>query len=184
MDKIIAFFCLLALSPIMVLAGTLLYLLYGSPIFFSQERVGKNLKKFKIYKFRSMKIINDNNGNSLPDEYRLNNFYILFRRFKLDELPQLFNIFIGQMSFIGPRPWPIQNTENFCDHDFRRFEVKPGLSGLAQVNGNIDLSIKERLHFDLKYVNNLSFILDLKIFIKTFLVVLFGEKWGKKNLRL
>jgi len=131
-----------------------------------------------------MKIINDKNGNSLPDKYRLNNFYIFFRRFKLDELPQLFNILVGQMSFIGPRPWPIQNTENFCDNDFRRFEVKPGLSGLAQVNGNIDLTIKERLHFDLKYVNNISFILDLRIFIKTFLVVIFGEKWGKKNLRL
>ena len=128
-----------------------------------------------------MLILNDKEGNDLPDELRLTYPYRLVRRFKIDEIPQLFNVLKGDMSLVGPRPWITSLIEKFDEEDYIRFKVKPGLTGLAQIHGNIHLSWKERLHFDKYYVENLSFIQDVKIILRTFLILLFGDKWGLKN---
>ena len=181
MDKTIAFFCLLFLSPILALTGILLYLLYGNPIIFTQRRLGKNKKVFKIYKFRSMKLTQSDKYNEYPDPERLTAFYKFIRRFKIDELPQLFNILIGDMSFVGPRPWMPQAIEKFSIKDENRFSVKPGLTGLAQINGNTHLSFQDRLKFDNRYVKRISLLLDIRIVFYTIFIVIFGEKIGLKK---
>lgn len=181
MDKSIAFLCLLILSPILAITGILLYLLYGNPIIFSQERLGKNKKIFKIYKFRSMKLAQSDKYNELPDPERLTTFYKFIRRFKIDELPQLYNILIGDMSFVGPRPWMPAVIKQFSISNETRFTVKPGLTGLAQISGNTHLSFHDRLKFDNSYVKKISLLLDVKIVFYTIFIVLFGEKIGLKK---
>ncbi len=181
MDRIVSFFCLLGLIPILLLTGILLYLIYGNPIIFTQERLGKNKRIFKIYKFRSMKLTQSDKYNELPDPERLTTFYKFIRRFKIDELPQLFNILIGDMSFVGPRPWMPHVIEKFSIKNENRFSVKPGLTGLAQISGNTHLSFHDRLKFDNSYVRRISLLLDIRIVFYTIFIVLFGEKMGLKK---
>ena len=139
----------------------------GTPVFFTQDRPGKNGKIFKLYKFRSMSNAKDENGNLLPDKDRLNKFGRLLRSTSLDELPELFNMLKGDMSLIGPRPLLVKYLEHYNEFENRRHEVRPGLTGLAQVSGRNAATWKERFQKDVEYVDNISFALDIKIFFLT-----------------
>ena len=147
------------------------------PILFKQKRIGLSYKTFIIYKFRTMYLNPKRNEKQTllgdPNIIEGGNF---LRRFKLDELPQILNILKGDMSFVGPRPCLESTLQGMPQWAKKRFNLKPGLSGLSQVNGNIKLTWSERWAIDIKYVNNLSFLLDLKIILKTFIVIFFGEK--------
>lgn len=139
----------------------------GAPIIFTQDRPGKDGKIFKLYKFRSMSNKCDENGELLPDKMRLNKFGRLLRSTSLDELPELFNIIKGDMSLVGPRPLLVKYLEHYNSHDMRRHEVRPGLTGLAQVSGRNALTWKEKFEKDIEYVDNLTFIMDAKIVMMT-----------------
>ena len=139
----------------------------GSPIIFTQDRPGKDGKIFKLYKFRSMSDKRDENGELLPDKMRLNKFGRLLRSTSLDELPELFNIIKGDMSLVGPRPLLVKYLEHYNSHDMRRHEVRPGLTGLAQVSGRNALTWKEKFKKDIEYVDNLTFLMDVKIVLMT-----------------
>ena len=139
----------------------------GSPVIFTQSRPGKDEKIFQIYKFRSMSNATDQNGNLLSDEIRLGNFGKKLRALSIDELPQLFNILKGDKSFIGPRPLLIEYLPLYSKAQKRRHNVRPGITGLAQVNGRNAISWREKFEFDIYYADNLSLILDIKIALKT-----------------
>jgi len=139
----------------------------GSPVIFTQERPGLNGKIFKLYKFRSMSDKRDENGNLLPDKQRLNKFGRILRSTSLDELPELFNIIKGDMSLVGPRPLLVKYLEYYNAHDARRHEVRPGLTGLAQVSGRNAMSWKAKFEKDIEYVDNLTFMMDVKVVLKT-----------------
>ena len=147
----------------------------GSPIFFYQERPGKNGKLFKMIKFRSMKDAFDKEGNPLPDEKRITPFGHKLRSTTLDEMPQLINVLKGDMSIVGPRPQMKDFLEHYTPHQMRRHEVKPGMTGLAQVNGRNHLSWEEKFELDVKYVEQQSLWLDFKIMFKTVKVMLKKE---------
>lgn len=139
----------------------------GSPIIFTQDRPGKNGKIFKLYKFRSMSDKRDENGELLPDNLRLNKFGRILRSTSLDELPELFNIIKGDMSIVGPRPLLVKYLEHYNAHDMRRHEIRPGLTGLAQVSGRNAMSWKEKFEKDIEYVDNLTFLMDVKVVLMT-----------------
>ena len=139
----------------------------GTPIIFTQNRSGKDGKVFKLYKFRSMNNAKDENGEFLPDKQRITKFGRLLRSTSLDELPELFNILKGDMSIIGPRPLLVKYFEHYNSHDIRRHEVRPGLTGWAQVNGRNTLTWKDKFSKDVEYVDNITFLMDLKILFLT-----------------
>lgn len=139
----------------------------GSPIIFTQDRPGRNGKVFKLYKFRSMSDKRDENGELLPDKMRLNKFGRILRSTSLDELPELFNIIKGDMSIVGPRPLLVKYLPFYNSHDARRHEVRPGLTGLAQVSGRNAMSWKEKFEKDIEYVDNLTFLMDAKVVLLT-----------------
>ena len=139
----------------------------GAPVIFTQDRPGRNGKVFKLYKFRSMSDARDENGELLPDYKRLNKFGRVLRSTSLDELPELFNILKGDMSFVGPRPLLVKYLEHYNSFEMRRHEVRPGLTGLAQVSGRAALSWKEKFEKDVEYVDNVTFLMDLKVLFKT-----------------
>lgn len=139
----------------------------GTPIIFTQNRSGKDGKVFKLYKFRSMNNAKDENGEFLPDKQRITKFGRLLRSTSLDELPELFNILKGDMSIIGPRPLLVKYFEHYNSHDIRRHEVRPGLTGWAQVNGRNTLTWKDKFSKDVEYVDNITFFMDLKILFLT-----------------
>lgn len=141
----------------------------GSPILFTQDRPGKNEKIFKLYKFRTMTDARDENGNLLPDEVRLTKFGRMLRATSLDELPEAFNIIKGDMSIIGPRPLLISYLPWYSEQERHRHDVRPGLSGLAQVNGRNFVDWNHRLAFDVEYVNRITFIGDMRIIMQTVL---------------
>lgn len=164
LDIILSFLALLLLSPIILILWIWLSIANkGAGAFFFQERPGKDGKIFKIVKFKTMTDECDENGNLLPDEKRLTKVGKFVRSTSLDELPQLWNIFKGEMSLIGPRPLLPQYLPLYSKEQARRHEVRPGLSGWAQVNGRNTISWKEKFELDVWYVDNLSFLLDLKI---------------------
>ena len=164
LDIILSFLALLLLSPIILILWIWLSIANkGAGAFFFQERPGKDGKIFKIVKFKTMTDECDENGNLLPDEKRLTKVGKFVRSTSLDELPQLWNIFKGEMSLIGPRPLLPQYLPLYSKEQGRRHEVRPGLSGWAQVNGRNTISWKEKFELDVWYIDNLSFILDLKI---------------------
>ncbi|WP_295159330.1 sugar transferase [Selenomonas sp. AE3005] len=150
-----------------IMLAFLVRLNLGSPVIFSQDRPGKDGKIFKMYKFRSMSDATDSNGNLLPDKDRLNVFGRILRSTSLDELPELFNIIKGDMSLIGPRPLLVNYLDKYNDFEKRRHEVRPGLTGLAQISGRNAASWKERFKKDVEYVDNISFLLDIMIFFFT-----------------
>lgn len=139
----------------------------GSPVLFTQERPGKSEKIFKLYKFRTMTDERDDNGELLPDEYRLTKFGIWLREHSLDELPEAFNIIKGDMSVIGPRPLLTRYLPLYNEHQHHRHDVRPGLSGLAQVNGRNTVSWEDKFDYDVEYANNITLAQDVKILLKT-----------------
>jgi len=174
-DKILALFLIILFSPIMLIVAILIYLWDGRPIVFTQERPGLNEKIFKIYKFRTMTNERDENGNLLSDEKRLNGIGKIIRSLSLDELPQLFNVLKGDMSFIGPRPLSVEYLSLYNEEQKKRHLVKPGITGLAQVKGRNAISWRKKFKYDVFYVNHLSFKLDLYIICQTILKVVKRE---------
>ena len=141
----------------------------GSPVIFRQDRPGKDGKIFTLYKFRTMTDQTDEEGARLPDEIRLTRFGRLLRKTSLDELPEAWNILRGDMSVVGPRPLLVKYLPRYSDRQKHRHDVRPGLSGLAQVNGRNAITWEKKFEYDLTYIQNISFLLDLKIVCKTFL---------------
>jgi len=174
-DKLLAFFLIILFSPIFLIVSLLILIKLGRPIFFTQERPTLNEKIFKIYKFRTMSNEKDENGNLLSDELRLSGIGKIIRALSLDELPQLFNILKGEMSFIGPRPLLIEYLNLYSNEQKKRHLVKSGITGLAQVNGRNAISWNEKFRLDVYYVENISFLLDLKIFWMTLIKVIKKE---------
>ena len=181
-DRIIAAIALLLLSPFLLLTAILIYLRMGRPIIFSQVRAGKDGKIFTIYKFRTMTNECDSKGNLLPDEERLIPLGQLLRRLKIDELLQLWNVLKGDISFVGPRPTIPQQVADYDDFQRRRLHVLPGITGWAQVHGNIQLTWPERIFLDIWYIDHWSVGLDLVILLKTIGVVIWGEHPVAKKL--
>ena len=167
LDKILALILIIVFSPVMLITAILIYLKMGRPIIFTQERPGYKGKIFKIYKFRTMTNEKDKNGNLLPDEKRLKGTGKVIRSLSLDELPQLFNVLKGDMSFIGPRPLLVEYLPLYNEEQKKRHDVLPGITGLAQVNGRNAISWKKKFEYDVEYVNNLSFLMDMKIIFLT-----------------
>lgn len=171
LDIIISLTGLIILSPIMLVVAILVRCKLGTPVIFHQDRPGYQEKVFKLCKFRSMTDERDAEGNLLPDEVRLTKFGKMLRATSLDELPELWNILKGDMSLIGPRPLLVKYLPLYNEFQKHRHDVKPGLTGWAQVNGRNSISWEERFEMDVYYVNNQSFLLDLKILFKTVAVV-------------
>lgn len=167
MDFILSLIAIIVLSPILLVVAILVRTKLGSPVLFKQKRPGLNEEIFLMYKFRTMTDEKDENGNLLPDSVRLTKFGRLLRSTSLDELPELFNILKGDMSIIGPRPLLVQYLPLYNNHQKRRHEVRPGLSGLAQVSGRNAISWEEKFNLDVKYVDNVSFINDWMIIFST-----------------
>ena len=175
LDKLLALILIVLFSPVMIIVAILIYLWDGRPILFIQERPGFKEKIFKIYKFRTMTNETDENGNLLPDEQRLKGIGKIIRSLSLDELPQLFNVLKGDMSFVGPRPLLVEYLPLYNERQKKRHDVKPGITGLAQVMGRNAISWKEKFEYDIYYVEHLSFWLDLKIILLTIWKVLKRE---------
>lgn len=172
MDFILSLIAILLLSPLFLIVAMLVRAKLGSPVLFKQQRPGLNEKIFVMYKFRTMTDEKDEKGKLLPDDVRLTRFGRFLRSTSLDELPELLNILNGDMSLIGPRPLLVQYLPLYNKHQKRRHEVRPGLTGLAQVNGRNAISWEEKFNFDVEYVSNISFIDDLKIILLTIKKVL------------
>lgn len=167
MDFILSLMAIIVLSPVLIIVAILVRFKLGSPVLFKQKRPGLNEKIFTMYKFRTMTDEKDENGELLPDSVRLTKFGRMLRSTSLDELPELFNILKGDMSIVGPRPLLIQYLEIYNEHQKRRHEVRPGLSGHAQVNGRNAISWEDKFNLDVEYVDNMSFIGDWKIILLT-----------------
>lgn len=174
-DIMIASIALILLSPFFLLVAYKVRKNLGSPIFFYQERPGRDGKLFKMMKFRSMKNAYDESGNPLPDEKRITPFGHKLRSTSLDEMPQLINVLKGDMSVVGPRPQLSEFVEHYTAHQMRRHEVRPGMTGLAQVSGRNNLSWEDKFDLDVEYVENQSILLDFKIMFKTVEVMLKKE---------
>lgn len=171
-DILLSGAALVVLSPILLITAILVKVKLGSPIIFCQERPGKNEKIIKLYKFRSMTSETDENGKLLPDEVRLTKFGRALRKTSLDELPSLWNIFKGDISIVGPRPLLVEYLPYYTAEEHHRHDVMPGLTGLAQVNGRNSLTWEQKFAYDLEYINNISFVNDIKIIFATFFKVL------------
>lgn len=167
MDFILSLLAIIVLSPVFLVTALLVRIKLGSPVLFVQRRPGKDEKIFDMYKFRTMTNERDEDGNLLPDEIRLTSFGKLLRRTSLDELPELFCILKGDMSIIGPRPQLVRDMVFMTKRQRKRHLVRPGLSGLAQINGRNAISWEGKLENDLDYIKNITFLGDWKIIFKT-----------------
>lgn len=172
LDFVLSLVALIVLSPVLLIVAILVRIKLGSPIIFKQQRPGKNEKIFTLYKFRTMTEKKDGNGNLLPDAERLTKFGKFLRSTSLDELPELVNILKGDMAIVGPRPLLVKYLPYYTEEEKHRHDVRPGLTGLAQVNGRNNLDWNERFETDLKYVNSISFKGDLTIILNTIKSVL------------
>lgn len=190
LDVVCSGLALVALSPVMAVTAVLVRKKLGTPVLFRQERPGKNEKIFQMYKFRSMTDGRDENGELLPDDQRLTAFGRRLRATSLDELPELINIFKGEMSIVGPRPLLVDYLPYYDEEEAHRHDLLPGLTGWAQVNGRSVTAWDERLQQDLYYVENCSFLLDCRILLMTVKKVLrhsdilVGEQHGEGHGRL
>lgn len=180
LDIILSIIALLILWPIIAVVAILVKIKIGTPIIFKQKRPGKDGVIFTLYKFRTMTDEIDAMGELLPDEVRLKKFGKFLRSTSLDELPELINILKGEMSFVGPRPLLVEYLELYNEEQNRRHEVRPGLTGLAQINGRNDTTWEDRLKYDVEYVDNISFKKDVLIILKTIKLV-FSRKGVSSN---
>lgn len=174
-DFLCALAAIIVLSPVMLITAILVRTKLGSPIIFKQERPGLNGKIFTLYKFRTMTDKRDENGELLPDAVRLTKFGKMLRSTSLDELPELFNILNGDMAVVGPRPLLVEYLPRYNAHQARRHEVRPGFTGLAQVNGRNSITWEEKFNWDVQYVDHITFLEDWKIIFKTVGTVLKRE---------
>lgn len=174
-DFLISFILLLILSPIMVILGILIKFNLGTPILFKQTRPGFKGKPFTLYKFRSMNNKTDEHGIPLPDHLRLTRFGKTLRKLSLDELPQLVNVVKGDLSLVGPRPLLLEYLPLYNEDQAKRHDVRPGITGWAQVNGRNTISWEEKFKLDVWYVNHQSFLLDVKILLFTVVKVVRSE---------
>ena len=166
-DLLLSGLALLVLSPVYLVLAVLVRRRLGSPVIFSQQRPGRNGRIFEMYKFRSMTDARNAEGELLPDEYRLTEFGKKLRATSLDELPELWNIFKGDMSIVGPRPLLVRYLPRYNERQKHRHDVRPGLTGWAQVNGRNAISWEQKFAYDVEYVEKESFLLDLKIILMT-----------------
>lgn len=180
-DFFLTLVAIIMLSPVLLLVALIVKVNLGGPVLFLQKRPGLNEKIYTMYKFRTMTEERDKEGNLLPDDLRLTKFGKWLRATSLDELPELFNILKGDMSIVGPRPLLTQYLPLYDNHQKRRHEVRPGLSGLAQVSGRNSISWEERFDLDVKYVDNITFIGDLKIILLTIKKVVIKEGINSNN---
>ena len=167
LDIVLSGCALIVLSPLLLVTAILVRVKLGSPVIFCQERPGRDEKIFKLHKFRSMSNARDENGNLLPDEIRLGKFGRNLRATSLDELPELWDIFRGKMSIVGPRPLLVEYLPYYTENERHRHDVRPGLTGLAQINGRNTLTWEQKFAYDLEYVQHISFITDLRILLGT-----------------
>ena len=166
-DVFLASVALIVLSPVLLIVAIMIRVKLGSPVIFKQERAGKNGKPYYMYKFRSMTDLRDENGELLPDEQRLRKFGKLLRSTSLDELPSLWNVIRCEVGLVGPRSLYLRYNERYNEHQARRLEVRPGITGLAQVNGRNAISWEKKFEYDVQYVDNITFRGDWKIMFKT-----------------
>ena len=179
LDIVLSFCAIVVLSPVLLVLMALgAFYMKGNP-FFMQQRPGLNEKIFKMIKFRTMSNERDSEGKLLPDEVRLNKYGRFLRSTSLDELPELFNILKGDMSIIGPRPLAVSYLKFYTEEERHRHDVRPGLSGLAQVNGRNGLSWEDKFKLDLEYIRNISFMTDMKIIFQTVMKVVKREGIGQ-----
>ena len=171
LDIVLSFSIIVIISPILLILGLIVLIFMGSPIIFTQERIGKNENKFYMKKFRSMTNKKDNFGDLLPEKDRLTKFGTLLRSTSLDELPELFNILKGDMSFVGPRPLPTYYMPYFYDNERVRHKVKGGLIPPDSLSLKSYTSWEEQFEYEIDYVSNISFALDIKIIISTFIIL-------------
>ena len=181
LDIILSLCDIIISFPIFLIIGVLVLIFLGRPAIFRQKRPGKNEKIFTLYKFRTMSNKKDKNGELLPDELRLTKFGKFLRKTSLDEFPEFINILKGDMSFVGPRPLLAEYLDYYTEEERHRHDVRPGLTGLAQVSGRNLLSWEDKFKKDVEYVNNVSFINDLKIIFKTVKVVFVREGISQEN---
>lgn len=167
LDFLLAVIAIIVLSPIMIIIAILVRVKLGSPVLFRQQRPGLNEHVFNMYKFRTMTDQTGPDGDLLPDHIRLTKFGKMLRLSSLDELPELFNIIKGDMSIIGPRPLLVKYLDLYDHQQKRRHEVRPGLTGLAQISGRNSITWEEKFRQDIKYIDNISFLLDCKIIFQT-----------------
>ncbi|BAZ86756.1 sugar transferase [Dolichospermum compactum] len=174
LDKLVVMIALIIFAPLMLVIAIAIYLRMGQPIFFIQPRPGKDARIFNFYKFRTMTNEQDANGNLLEDEQRLTAFGQFLRQTSLDELPQLWNVFKGDMSFVGPRPLLVQYLDRYTGEQARRHEVKPGITGWAQIHGRreLDGNWEEKFRLDVWYVDHWNLWLDFTILLQTIVQVL------------
>ena len=170
-DFVLSLIAIIILSPVYIIVAILVRVKLGSPVIFTQERPGKDEKIFKMYKFRSMTSETDGEGNLLPDEVRLTSFGKKLRSTSLDELPELFNILKGDMSIVGPRPQLVKDMIFMTEEQRKRHTVRQGLTGLAQVSGRNAISWEDKINYDLQYIQDITFINDVKIVFQTLVKV-------------
>ena len=171
LDFILSLIALIVLSPLMIIIGILVRIKLGRPVIFKQKRPGKDEKIFTLYKFKTMTDEKDEQGNLLADEKRLTKFGKFLRSTSLDELPELWNILKGEMAIVGPRPLLVEYLPLYNEEQKHRHDIKPGLTGLAQITGRNAIQWEEKFKEDIEYVNNITFIQDTKIILKTFIKV-------------
>lgn len=177
----VSLIALIILLPLLLTLYVLVRFIFGTPVLFIQTRIGLDEKPFKLIKFRTMFDLRDEENILLPDDKRLNKFSLFLRKSGLDELPELINILKGEMSLVGPRPLLVEYLNEYSEYHKQRHRLKPGLTGLAQVNGRNITTWKERLDFDVEYVKNVTFFNDIKILFKTLVILVTLKGATPKN---